>query len=175
MFELHTAIAAIRVKDKTFADICTKIPIADIFHSGRRRRRDVVTVNAAAADISTNGSVALPTVTDDGPTLEVDKELSEGKTEAVAELEAAKEAAVEDHYDSLWADYDYSEDIKAKVDLAKGRLRIDFAKYGPKVAGQKRVDDDKVELPDDIYCDLIDSLNDVCLQSSLLEIWRYDR
>jgi hypothetical protein len=37
------------------------------------------------------------------------------------------------------------------------------------------VDDTQVELPDDIYCDLVNSLNDVCLQSSLLEIWKYDR
>ena len=62
-----------------------------------------------------------------------------------------------------------------KVDTVQKQLRIDFAKYGPKVAGQKRVDDSKIDLPDDIYCDLINSLKDVCFQSSLLEIWQYDR
>jgi hypothetical protein len=30
-------------------------------------------------------------------------------------------------------------------------------------------------LPDDIYCDLINNLKDLCLQSSLLDIWKYDR
>jgi hypothetical protein len=30
-------------------------------------------------------------------------------------------------------------------------------------------------LPDDIYCDLINNLKDLCLHSSLLDIWKYDR
>jgi hypothetical protein len=29
-------------------------------------------------------------------------------------------------------------------------------------------------LPDDIYCDLVNTLNDVCLHRSLLEIWQFD-
>lgn len=67
--------------------------------------------------------------------------------------------------------------FKVKADTERSQLRIDFAKYGPKVAGQKRVEEEgsSSKLPDDIYCDLVDSLKDVCLQSSLLEIWRYDR
>ena len=28
-------------------------------------------------------------------------------------------------------------------------------------------------LPDSIYCDLVNTLNSKCVQSSLLEIWRY--
>ena len=32
-----------------------------------------------------------------------------------------------------------------------------------------------IDLPANIYCDLIDTLEDVCLQRSLLEIWQYDK
>ena len=30
------------------------------------------------------------------------------------------------------------------------------------------------DIPYDIYCDLVDTLNDKCLESSILEIWKYD-
>lgn len=30
------------------------------------------------------------------------------------------------------------------------------------------------ELPPDIYCDLVETLNDKCLETSILEIWNYD-
>ena len=30
------------------------------------------------------------------------------------------------------------------------------------------------KLPPDIYCDLVDTLKEKCLQSSLLEMWRFD-
>ncbi len=30
------------------------------------------------------------------------------------------------------------------------------------------------ELPPDVYCDLIETLNDKCLETSILEIWKYD-
>jgi hypothetical protein len=188
MYEIHMAVAAIRVDGKTFADICTKIPIADIFHSGRRRRRrDAAAADQSsysAAELSTNSSAAtLITINetaalqDGGAILAAELELAEDTAEGAAATEKEEEEEEEegDHYDSLWSDYDYDEELKAKAETERGRLRIDFAKYGPKLAGQKRVDESKVDLPDDIYCDLVDSLKDICLQSSLLEIWRYDR
>lgn len=30
------------------------------------------------------------------------------------------------------------------------------------------------DLPADIYCDLVETLNDKCLETSILEIWKYD-
>jgi len=30
-------------------------------------------------------------------------------------------------------------------------------------------------LPPEIYCDLVNTLNDKCLESSLLELWKFDR
>ena len=46
MYELYAAVAAIRVEGKSYDDICTRVPIADIFHSTRRGRRDAVLTEA---------------------------------------------------------------------------------------------------------------------------------
>ena len=39
MYELHKKISAIEVEGKTFKDICTKVPIVNIFHTEKRRRK----------------------------------------------------------------------------------------------------------------------------------------
>jgi hypothetical protein len=183
MYEIHVAVAAIRVQGKTFADICTKIPIADIFQT--RRRRDAVLTDAAAAvtvagDSYVNGSTSKD---DDKLKPSENKTAVESQT-AVDEKSAAGDTlpAVgessginEDHYDSLWEDYDYDETVKVQADAARSQVRIDFGKYGPKKAGDKRAEDEKVELPDDIYCDLVNTLNDKCLQTGLLSMWKYNR
>ena len=172
MYEIHAAVAAISIQGKTFTDICSKVPIADIFHS-RRRRRDAVAGPKALEIGADDRTPANDTVTQDGegPLMDAGDVLTEDSPAAAP----AKVSPVEDHYDALWTDYDYDESIKVEADKARSRIRIDFNKYGPKKAGEKRVEDTKVELPDDIYCDLVDTLSDVCLQSSLLEIWKYDR
>jgi hypothetical protein len=173
MYEIHSAVAAIRVDGKAFTDICTKIPIGDIFHTRRRRRDAAVAALLPPSKINSDGMTnGTDAKNNSGPTLDVDEALSDDEAQPAA---AAATAVEDDHYDTLWADYDYSADIKAQVDTERQKIRIDFDKYGPKKPGQKRVDDTQVELPDDIYCDLVNSLNDVCLQSSLLEIWKYDR
>ena len=30
------------------------------------------------------------------------------------------------------------------------------------------------DIPDDIYCNLVETLNEKCLETSLLEIWKYN-
>ena len=80
---------------------------------------------------------------------------------------AASDNDDDDYYD-FWADEyddyaesDYNEIVKA---------RINFDKYGKKtiniLAGDKKnvVDD----LPKNIYCDLVQTLNKKCIQTSLL-------
>ncbi len=183
MYEIHVAVAAIRVQGKTFADICTKIPIADIFQT--RRRRDAVLTDAAAAALTAAGdSFANSTTSKDDDGLKksddktavasqtaVDEKSAKGGTPAVGESSGINE----DHYDSLWEDYDYDETVKVQADAARSQVRIDFGKYGPKKAGDKRAEDEKVQLPDDIYCDLVNTLNDKCLQTGLLSMWKYNR
>ena len=72
-------------------------------------------------------------------------------------------------YDYIWSDYDYKvEDEDEHV--PKPVTRIDFSKYGDK----NEDDDDRNEdLPDEIYCDLVENLKEKCGEQNLLEIWRY--
>ncbi len=71
------------------------------------------------------------------------------KTKQGADLEISP---FDDYYSS---DYDYfQEDPVSEIALAQDQEEI--------------VND----LPPDIYCDLVETLNDKCLESSLLEIWR---
>jgi hypothetical protein len=182
MYEIHVAVAAIRVQGKTFADICTKIPIADIFQT--RRRRDAVLTDASAAVSGAGDSFTNSTTSKDDDGLKQ----SENKTAVASQTAVGEKSAVgdkpavgdssginEDHYDSLWEDYDYDETVKVQADAARSQVRIDFGKYGPKKAGDKRAEDEKVQLPDDIYCDLVNTLNDKCLQTGLLSMWKYNR
>ena len=185
MYEIHMAVAAIRVQGKTFADICSKIPIADIFHT-RRRREAILPEPEVDFPAISNASEWRANSTankdDHGPVLDAAEALGENKTAVesqsavVAKSAVAEKSAIsEDHYDSLWADYDYDEEIKAQADTARSQVRIDYEKYGMKKAGEKRLEDEKVELPDDIYCDLVNTLDDKCLEASLLSIWKYNR
>ena len=50
-------------------------------------------------------------------------------------------------------------------------LKIDYNKYGDR----KALDHSEhiQNLPPQVYCDLVNTLNDKCLQRSLLEIWSY--
>ena len=74
----------------------------------------------------------------------------------------------EDLYD-FWADeYNYDDEggeIVAKT--IKDKPRIDFGKYGARVGGAaaRGVAED---LPRNIYCDLVQTLNTKCVQTSLL-------
>jgi hypothetical protein len=194
MYEIHVTVAAIRVQNKTFADICSKVPITDIFYT--RRRRDTVFAKDTEKEIPVVAATALPgggseavsttLMEDDIKKLTTvaepqwKDETTDGSISAIEEKSTVGEAEEhstvnEDHYDSLWRDYDYDADIKANADKARSQVRIDFVKYGKKKAENKQEESEKVELPDDIYCDLVNSLNDKCLQSSLLSIWKYNR
>jgi hypothetical protein len=170
MYEIHVTVAAIRVQNKTFADICSKVPITDIFYT--RRRRDTVFAKDTKKEIPGVAATALP----GGGSEAISTTIMEDDIKKSTVGEAEEHSTVnEDHYDSLWRDYDYDANIKAYADKARSQVRIDFVKYGKKKAENKQVESEKVELPDDIYCDLVNSLNDKCLQSSLLSIWKYNR
>ena len=78
----------------------------------------------------------------------------------------------------IWGDYAYTDDKSEQshnssfYEKEHQEIRINFAKYGPKNESKK--EDREINLPKDIYCHLVDSLNEKCGQQSLLEIWRYD-
>jgi len=126
MFELHTKVRDISVNGKTFNDICARVPIADIFQTKRRRRRDV-----NSTDYEDEG----------------------------------------DDYDFWGGEYD---EYSQETEIVATEERINFKKYGAK-NGNKETGLETVDgLPDNIYCDLVTTLNEKCVLTNLLEIWRYN-
>ena len=51
--------------------------------------------------------------------------------------------------------------------------RIDFKKYSKSENISEENEEILDEIPDSIYCDLVTTLNEKCIQSSLLEIWKF--
>ena len=45
MLELHNKVLEIKADNKTWTDICYRIPIADIFLTKRRKKRQIAIVN----------------------------------------------------------------------------------------------------------------------------------
>jgi len=77
-----------------------------------------------------------------------------------------------EEYD-FWADEynDYDEDYSQIITTPN---RINFNKYGNKSSNNEAALDVVDKLPDNIYCDLVTTLNEKCILTNLLEIWRYD-
>ena len=76
-----------------------------------------------------------------------------------------------EEYD-FWSDeYDeYPEDNE----IVKTVQRINFLKYGNKSSNKEAALNTVDSLPDNIYCDLVTTLNEKCILTNLLEIWRYN-
>ena len=82
------------------------------------------------------------------------------------------QAEAEDDYDDkIWDEDEY--DDGEEVPFKKPVKRINFSQYGNFSEGNK-VEINGEDLPVDIYCNLIDTLNEKCFQSSLLEMWRFN-
>jgi len=157
MYQVYKKISNIVVNGKTFDDICEKVPIADIFQTKRRRKREV-------QEISQSG------------------DYREGKGIIISDLpltvnQSSDISSYGDDYVDFWGgEYDeyaeYEENEKSFV-----KPRINFEKYGKK-ARQVGVESDHSDtldkLPNNIYCDLVRTLNSKCIKTSILEMWRYD-
>ncbi len=203
------SVMAIRVENKTYEEICTRVPIANIFHTRQRGRRAavVLTEQQSPSDLPPSDlppsdlppsdlppSDLPPSLYEDGQQTS-DESVSFSSHKTSSDKEAVVAVVVNatatqpggDLYDTLWADYDYNYDIKVATAAAAAKVRIDFDKFGARRRGEdaatkdgkdgKDVKDGKdgTDLPRDIYCDLVESLEDLCLQTNLLEIWRYDK
>jgi len=200
MYELYMSVMTIRVENKTYADICTRVPIADIFHTRQRGRRAAVLTedtlpSTSPSDSDAGGSAEWQpaNMLDNLPLSRSLRPFSAEDGQQISDPSSSKssldnEGLVvnltttalpgEDLYDTLWADYDYDYDKKVATAAAAARVRIDFDKFGirRKTSKDERGEEkDGEDLPRDIYCDLVENLEDLCLQTNLLEIWRYDK
>ena len=106
----------------------------------------------------------------------------EGKGIIISDLPltVTKSSDVSSYYDDnadFWAgEYDEYADYEEIVDTSE-KPRINFKKYGKKntqVEDTSKHSDTLDTLPDNIYCDLVSTLNSKCIKTSILEMWRYD-
>lgn len=162
MLELHNKVLAIKADNKTWTDLCYRIPIADIFLTKRRKKRQIAIVNTTfvvkrSPNPQQNVASAVQN-TERIPKL-INDDLTNPRNQK-SDLESSYELFQDDSY-SYFDDYnyDYIEDFEEDpVSDAAIQDQVDI------------LDD----IPDDIYCSLVETLNEKCLETSLLEIWKYN-
>ena len=150
MYRLWERVQNITVNGKTFTDICEPVPIADIFQTKRRRKRE--------APEPRRGKILL---SGDDLTLSNDTNSEDNDSD---------DYYGDDEYDFWAGEYDYDEDGNAETKEIFNKPRIDFKRYGKKDDALKSEAVKGVTdgLPKNIYCDLVQTLNTKCVQTSLL-------
>eukprot|EP00088_Acartia_fossae_P041082 TRINITY_DN4294_c0_g1_i7.p1 TRINITY_DN4294_c0_g1~~TRINITY_DN4294_c0_g1_i7.p1 ORF type:complete len:1080 (-),score=273.26 TRINITY_DN4294_c0_g1_i7:86-3325(-) len=210
MWEIHKKISEIKIHGFTFNDICSKIPVGDIFHTDSPSPRYECTEDPTASaniDKKANGE---------------DREKDSVWPDYYDYGEDDYNTAASDPgQDDLWTDYyDYeNDDSYYTTDSAKNCTtiipRIDFELYGKDLPKLKKKtttttsttttsttttsspednisaaslvlsstskpkkeaneDEENDELPIDVYCNILQSLQEKCAQFNLLEIWKYN-
>ena len=98
---------------------------------------------------------------------------SSGNESRHAATDADNDDVDDDDYEDFWAD-DY-DDYEEFDDNPIIKARINFEKYGRKTGAALSEDGKKVVdgLPKNIYCDLVQTLNKKCIQTSLLGEHKY--
>ena len=73
-------------------------------------------------------------------------------------------------YSDIWGDYYDNDDDneEEKPSDIYQRPRINFAKYARRQSNDSQAKEVTSSLPDNIYCDLVTTLSDKCIQASLL-------
>ena len=80
----------------------------------------------------------------------------------------------EDYYAGIWGEeYDDYQEDEEEEEVGETEERINWGKYGGSSNSSGAGGEAAPQLPDSIYCDLVTTLNSKCVQTSLLEIWRY--
>lgn len=148
MYRLYERVQNIKVNGKTFNDICEPVPIADIFQTKRRRKRE--------APAPRRGKILLS-----GDDLTISNDTNSDDNDS--------DDYYDDEYDFWAGEYDYDEDGNS-VTKEIIKPRIDFKRYGKKDDALKSESVKGVTdgLPKNIYCDLVQTLNTKCVQTSLL-------
>ena len=77
----------------------------------------------------------------------------------------------DDDFDFWAEEYDEYKDVTPVLYETE---RIDFKKYGRRNRTKSATSDVADDLPRNVYCDLVTTLNSKCVMTSLLEMFRYD-
>ena len=98
-----------------------------------------------------------------------------GRSEASRRLRSNVQVEEEYDYSNIWGEEYYDESGEVEERVLPYQERINWAKYGRETEERNETELDILEeIPDNIYCDLVTTLTEKCLQTSLLEIWRYE-
>ena len=81
------------------------------------------------------------------------------------------DAAYDEYYDFWGEEYDEYKDVTPVLYETE---RIDFKRYGRQNSSKSVASDVADDLPSNVYCDLVTTLNSKCVMTSLLEMFRYD-
>ena len=141
MLHLHQRVLQIQAYNRTWSDLCFRVPIADIFLTRKKRQTQVV--NTTVSVLATKQAV---------------KEGGQRDPKLI-------EDDLKDDYSPFDDYYYYDEESAYDQEVIHDPVSDQ--------AAQGQVDI-VADLPPDIYCDLIETLNDKCLESSILEIWKFN-
>ena len=173
MLELRDKVSSIKVFNKTFEDLCYRVPIGDIFLAKKKRRKrqsqiskeededsvyiqdyfDEKHISVVNTSISVNTQNQQQAVFSERSPKSID--LNETTEEEISN--PFGDSYSDSYYGDYYGDYYDDEDYEPSEDEIGGQASLAEA------------------LPRDIYCDLIDTLKEKCLEHSILELWKYDR
>ena len=131
---------------RTWSDLCYRVPIADIFLAKKKRkRRQTLNINTTVSVLNKS-----PAVSDSGrdPKL-IENDLKDDNFDTYSPFD--------DYY---YYDNDQLDQVVIHDPVSESAVQDNV--------------DIISDLPPDIYCDLVETLNDKCLESSILEIWKFN-
>ncbi len=191
LLDMHKRVQQMTYQDKRFEDVCLKIPITDILlgNKRRRRRRQAVeesqtssttlssstsTTTEPSTTTSTTASTTIATTTTSTTTSTTTTTTTttttrKSTTTTTTTTSTTTSEEEEEEYD-YYGGFSYAYDSPASTD----------DKDEEEESESKKEDDDDDDpndldsLPPEIYCDIVDTLQDKCGEYSLLEIWKYD-
>ena len=149
MLHLHQRVLQIQAYNRTWNDLCYRVPIADIFlaKKKRRKRRQILNINTTISVLN--------------------------KSQAVSDSGRDPKLIENDLKDDTFDTYSPFDDYYYYYDNDEASDEVVIHDPVSESAVQDNVDIIS-DLPPDIYCDLVETLNDKCLESSILEIWKFN-
>jgi len=160
-----------------------RVPVADIFQTGKRRKKrenaflgnpEEVSAAVIMGQDSLEGVVSTVAPNLVGPSRTGRRNLFDSLESVQDVFDSESKDALEDALSSEeetadpWGDYydDYAEDFKDQVETVPSNTTSLQPGQSPAEVVES--------LPPEIYCDLINTLEDQCLSTSILELWSFN-